>query len=314
MLKRVLPVLCLLTCGFGQQVSNVPWVVQLSGQLTVTSTNNGPSCGGATNPTDSCSIEMNDLQAGVSNRYAMLVPFGTGSAWSVIFETTAKGDWSDTVTCGTITQASNPQSLWGCLNTAATKSRLRLSVLTGYSGINYAYFGAGATGPGLYGANGTLGDGRTNAITNGIFCQSYWSGNADQFCEMPVFNYLFNGVGWDRNRTLYNSNAVDPGITWTGSANRKCYITSAATTSCKGSTAILHTISINTIVASATIKLYDINAAGCTGTPASGANGVITLPGTITTDNPFTLTLDEEFNNGLCVVTSGATDIQVSYE
>ena len=60
-------------------------------------------------------------------------------------------------------------------------------------------------------------------------------------------------------------------------------------------------------VASATVKLFNVASASCTGTPGSGAAGVITLPSTLT--NPFSLELNQTYSAGICVVTSGATNV-----
>lgn len=92
-------------------------------------------------------------------------------------------------------------------------------------------------------------------------------------------------------------------------------ITSATTTVVKATQGVVRRVVIQTLVGGATIKLYDIASAGCTGTPASGLFGIITLPATITTANPFSLDYyGTAFSAGLCVVTSGSTDILVVYE
>lgn len=85
-------------------------------------------------------------------------------------------------------------------------------------------------------------------------------------------------------------------------------ITTATTTVVKGTNGLLHSITVNTEVASATITVYD-------NTAASGTKiATITLPSTITGINPFTLVLDVGFTTGLTVVTSGATDLTVAYK
>src|SRR4029077_13055584 len=89
-------------------------------------------------------------------------------------------------------------------------------------------------------------------------------------------------------------------------------ITTAATTNIKGTPGILRRIVVGTGVASATIKLFNVAAASCSGTPGSGAMGVITLPSTLT--NPFTLEFNQSFSAGICVVTSGATNINVIFD
>jgi hypothetical protein len=84
-------------------------------------------------------------------------------------------------------------------------------------------------------------------------------------------------------------------------------ITTATTTAVKSGAGSLHALTINTYVASATITIYN-------NTAASGAKiATITLPSTITGDAPVTITYDVAFSAGLTVVTSGATDITVSY-
>lgn len=89
-------------------------------------------------------------------------------------------------------------------------------------------------------------------------------------------------------------------------------ITAAATTTVKGTAGILRRIAVGTGVASATIKLFNVAAASCTGTPGSGAMGVITLPSTLA--NPFTLEFNQSFSAGICVVTSAATNINVIFD
>ena len=84
-------------------------------------------------------------------------------------------------------------------------------------------------------------------------------------------------------------------------------ITTATTTTVKSTPGYIHTITINTQVASATITIYD-------NTAASGNKiGIITLPSAVTTSEPVTVTYDANFLVGLTIVTSGATDISVSY-
>jgi len=89
-------------------------------------------------------------------------------------------------------------------------------------------------------------------------------------------------------------------------------ITAAATTSVKGTAGILRRIIVGTGVASATVKLFNVAAASCSGTPGSGGAGVITLPSTLT--NPFALEFNQVFSAGICVVTSGATNIVVIFD
>lgn len=84
-------------------------------------------------------------------------------------------------------------------------------------------------------------------------------------------------------------------------------ITSAATTVVKNGAGFLHLLIVGTPIASATIQLYD-------NTAASGTKiGLITLGATLANDPPGSFRYDIVFSTGLTIVTSGATDITVSY-
>jgi len=89
-------------------------------------------------------------------------------------------------------------------------------------------------------------------------------------------------------------------------------ISTAATTAVKATAGTLRRISVTTQVASATIKLFDLATASCTGTPSTNPQAVITLPATIS--NPFTLEFQQSFSNGICVLTSGATNLTVIFD
>lgn len=89
-------------------------------------------------------------------------------------------------------------------------------------------------------------------------------------------------------------------------------IIAASTTSVKATSGILRRITVMTQVASATIKLFDLASASCTGTPSTNPKGVITLPTTV--GNPFTLDYSQTFTNGICVLTSAATNLVVIYD
>ncbi len=89
-------------------------------------------------------------------------------------------------------------------------------------------------------------------------------------------------------------------------------IATAATTAVKATAGTLRRISVTTEIASATIKLFDLASASCTGTPSTNPRGVLTLPSTVS--NPFTVEFQESFVNGICVLTSGATNLTVIYD
>jgi hypothetical protein len=89
-------------------------------------------------------------------------------------------------------------------------------------------------------------------------------------------------------------------------------IIAAATTSVKATAGTLRRVTVTTEVASATIKLFDLASASCTGTPSTNPKAVLTLPATIS--NPFTVEFQQSFANGICVLTSGATNLTVIYD
>lgn len=91
-------------------------------------------------------------------------------------------------------------------------------------------------------------------------------------------------------------------------------ISAAATTAVKATAGSLRRVVVTTIVASASIKLFDLASASCTGTPSTNAKAVITLPSTITSDSPFFLEFQQAFANGICVLTSGATNLTVIWD
>lgn len=88
-------------------------------------------------------------------------------------------------------------------------------------------------------------------------------------------------------------------------------ITAAGTTAVKGSPGVLRRVVLATGVASATVKLFNVGPDGCTGTPRSGAAGVITLRAQL---DPFSLEINQTFSAGICVVTSSATNIIVIFD
>lgn len=98
----------------------------------------------------------------------------------------------------------------------------------------------------------------------------------------------------------------------TVTAATPCHIIAVATTVCKGTGGVLHSVVIGTGIAAATVKIYDIASAGCTGTPVSGLQSIITFPLTLT--NPPAYDYHIVMANGVCVVTSGLTDVTVVYE
>jgi hypothetical protein len=89
------------------------------------------------------------------------------------------------------------------------------------------------------------------------------------------------------------------------------HISTTSATVVKGTPGTLHTITFGTDGASAVVTVYDIAAAGCTGTPASGAQLIITLPAS--GGLPGSLLLDKQFTYGICIQSAtAASDINAT--
>ena len=89
---------------------------------------------------------------------------------------------------------------------------------------------------------------------------------------------------------------------------KRSRITTATTTLVRTGPGTLHTIVVGKGVAAGVITVYD--ALTATGTPIA----VITFGIALLSDPPITALYDIDFSVGLCVVTSQATDITLSYQ
>lgn len=124
----------------------------------------------------------------------------------------------------------------------------------------------------------------------------------------PAVSVLVGGSDGANLRAISTDTSGRPVLAGSSGSN----ITTATTTMVKATAGILRRIVVETGVASATVKLFNVASASCSGTPGSGAAGVITLPSTLT--NPFALEFNQTFSAGICVVTSGATNIAVIFD
>jgi hypothetical protein len=86
-------------------------------------------------------------------------------------------------------------------------------------------------------------------------------------------------------------------------------ITTTTATAVKATAGVVHTLTVNTGGAG-TIILFDLAAAGCTGTPATNQKATITA--TATTLQTFTY--DMNFLNGICAKSSVAMDYTISFQ
>lgn len=88
-------------------------------------------------------------------------------------------------------------------------------------------------------------------------------------------------------------------------------VASASATSVTSSVGLLASITVGTPIASATVKIYDLSSANCTGTPS---NPLYTLTTPATAANPYQLVLNLQIQNGICVLSSSASQlITVNY-
>lgn len=137
------------------------------------------------------------------------------------------------------------------------------------------------------------------------------SSSTSQTSPLAVGNYLFSG-GANQNQVVDIVGAAAATTTGVGTSAVEeagtafSEITTATTTLVKSGATILHSVCVNTPIASATIKIY--NAITATGTPFT-----LTIPSTITGESPFCMKYDVYFGTGITVVTSGATDVTVTF-
>jgi hypothetical protein len=130
--------------------------------------------------------------------------------------------------------------------------------------------------------------------TGSVFANGQWQSPQPTTKYVQSCNAGLGGIVGQNGCTESSNNAYDN-------------ITTATTTIVKSGSGSFHALTINAYVASATITIYDNTVA--TGTKIA----TIPLPATVTGDLPTTITYDVAFSTGLTIVTSGATDITVSY-
>lgn len=158
---------------------------------------------------------------------------------------------------------------------------------------------------------------RAGAFTSGTITVALRAGQAREVPALfagpnssaaPPVSAMVAGSDGANLRSLSTDTSGRLGLAGSSGAN----ITTATTTAVKATAGILRRIVVGTGVASATVKLFNVAAASCSGTPGSGAAGVITLPSTLA--NPFTLEFNQTYSAGICVVTSGATNLLVIFD
>jgi len=158
---------------------------------------------------------------------------------------------------------------------------------------------------------------RASSLTSGTITATLRAGQAREAPALfagpagsaaPPVSAMVGGSDGANLRSL----ATDTSGRLTLAGSSGANITTATTTAVKATAGILRRIVVGTGVASATVKLFNVASASCSGTPGSGAAGVIALPSTLA--NPFTLEFNQTYSTGICVVTSGATNLIVIFD
>lgn len=117
---------------------------------------------------------------------------------------------------------------------------------------------------------------------------------------------LRGATQWQQARDILGSFGAGTGVAAVEQAGSTFqYISGAQTVQVKTGAGILHKVTVGTCVTGATVDLID-NTSGTTVNIQR-----ITCPATV--GNPFTVEYDLGFTTGLRVITSGATDVNVSY-
>jgi hypothetical protein len=143
---------------------------------------------------------------------------------------------------------------------------------------------------------------RASAFTSGTITASLRAASIDPAIRLSA------GSDGTNIRTLLTDSSGRLVAAGSSGAN----ITTATTTAVKGTAGVLRRVVIGTGVTSATVKLFNVAAGSCSGTPGSGAAGVITVPST--PGNPVSLEINQAFSAGICVVTSAATNLIVIFD
>jgi hypothetical protein len=277
--------------GAGCTVGATGCTIPISGTVTAAGSAQGSTTAGETGPLVQGAVVSGD-QSYVAGQTNPLTLTATGRLRVGLSS-------AGSVTGGT---AGTNSDLIGCIATTVTSPVLTAGQQAGCQ--------ANANGSAFVQLSGVQTTG-VDAISNAVvFAVGTSSGT--QAAKLPVWGgYNFGVTQWGKQRDILGAAAlgsVGTGTTaveMTGSPFSN--IATATTTTSKSGAGFLHSITVNTIVASATITVYD-NTAG-SGTKIA----TITLPSTITSDAPFTLRYDVAFATGLTIVTSGATDLTVSY-
>lgn len=195
-------------------------------------------------------------------------------------------------TTGTGVTASGIMAVYNSSLTAPTTGQYSVAQATADGSIR--------TAPVLY-----PGAGRTGLSSN--LGQAYAQGFQTQVLAATQ-NLLWNGTTSDAMFSAPgaagNSNSGQGVLAVEEAGRTYTNITTATSTQVKATKGFLHKIIVNTAVAAATITIYDNTSCATTKV------GTITLPATAT---PMVLEYNIGFATGLCITTSGATDLTIAY-
>lgn len=128
---------------------------------------------------------------------------------------------------------------------------------------------------------------------------------APALCPFPAVTYVAPGTP---NGSFLLEYIFNPLGSSTNVGGTYSHVTGTTATAVKPLSGFLHTLTINT-GAAGTVSIFDLTAAGCTGTPVTNTVAVITAA----TTTLQTFTYDTNLLQGICVKASVAMDFTVSF-
>ena len=179
-------------------------------------------------------------------------------------------------------------------------------------------------GAGNFGSSGTITVSYSDQCNNNSPINSFklagsfsilGSNNVPQAFAVPSFPTCAVTVAYVHGTGATGTVSIEYNFLKPGAAAipyQQAYIHTATTTAVKDGPGSLHLIAVNATVASETIKIFDLPAASCTGTPTTNPRGVLTLSATI--DQPFSQMYDIQMTLGVCILTSDAADLTIAFD
>lgn len=205
---------------------------------------------------------------------------------------------------------------------ASTATTTSTTFLTPY-GSSAGWLVAQASTGGGFGAGGTLTVSYSDQCNNTSFISNValagpftlTNSTTPQAFAVPPFPTCGVVVAYAHGSGFGGTYSAEYNFSKPGAAlvpNQVRHILTAATTSVKSGPGSLHSIVVNTTVASETITVFDLATAACTATPTTNTRAAITL--SATSDVPLPLIYDMQISQGLCILTSSTADLSVMFD